>query len=172
MVEFTCRVTVQYSSHHFTLLRGAALPGLTGDVVVTVTFTALQAVHLCEPSVSHLNPSRHKPVVQINMFKAWSKIFSWSKTQEKAHLPACTFHLHQYIHTYWVGHICLHWGPDWGYRCIPPHRVGCRSHQGLQGPDSWAGDRRGHMVYIDYLGDTSELEEGRHLKKECLQYVL
>lgn len=47
-----------------------------------------------------------------------------------AHLPACTFHLHQYIHTRWVGHICLRWGRGRGYRSIPLHRAGCKSHRG------------------------------------------
>lgn len=59
-----------------------------------------------------------------------------SRNSAWAHLPAGSFRLHRYIHTHWVGRICLRWGWGRGYKHIPPHRAGCKSHRGLQDPDS------------------------------------
>lgn len=47
-------MAVQQSVDNLALLRRAALPGLTGDVVVPVALAALGAVRVCEPSVSRL----------------------------------------------------------------------------------------------------------------------
>lgn len=53
-VKLTCWMAVQQSIDNLALLRWAALPGLAGDIVVTVALATLWAVCVCEPSVSHL----------------------------------------------------------------------------------------------------------------------
>lgn len=53
-IGLTCRMAVQQSVDDLALLRRAALPGLTGDIVVTVALATLWAVCVREPSVAHL----------------------------------------------------------------------------------------------------------------------
>lgn len=51
-------MAVQQSVDNLALLCRAALPGLTGDVVVPVALAALGAVCVCEPSISRLRTRR------------------------------------------------------------------------------------------------------------------
>lgn len=52
-------MAVQCSFYNFTFLCRAALPGLTGDVVVAVTLATFWAVLVSEPCVSHLHIHTH-----------------------------------------------------------------------------------------------------------------
>lgn len=178
-------MAVQCSFYNFTFLCGAALPGLTGDVVVAVTLATLWAVLVSEPCASRLPPhthrhrhthanvsvaftrSLHRITYFLHHFKTWLNIKVNENSNDSSlmyqvltHLQANISQPHHYSRTHWVGHICLHWGWDLCHRSTPRHRVHCRNHRGLQDPDSWVGGRQGHMGCNDCLGDTLELEWG------------
>lgn len=73
LAQVTCGVAVQNSFHHFTLLRGTALPWLAGDVVIAVAFAAFGAVFVGEPGVSDLQ----------GRAEVLSEVFSWKTTENE-----------------------------------------------------------------------------------------
>lgn len=78
-------MTVQNSIYNFTFLSRAALPGLTGDVMVAITLATFQAFVISEPSVSHLH--KHRDRFSIHVFLQKNQIKSLLFPSDATHRP-------------------------------------------------------------------------------------